>query len=296
MTTMHVGLERIGRWTEETRFHVTEDRIRAFAAATNDDHPLYAGGVLAPPLFAVVPVSEHVARALDGLVAVEDRRWGLHAGQDMRFYGPISPGMVLRTRAVPIGVRARPLGATVVIKAQLRGDDDRLLVEQYVTLLFRRKLGGPGSGEDAPDHRLPAAVKAAAKSAGRVLTVTHAVDPDQTYRYADASGDRNPIHLDPAFARSVGLPGIIVHGMCTMAFAGRAVVEAACEGDPRRLVRLAVRFARPVFPGQTITTHLWPAGQHDTRATWGFETLNPEGKAVLADGLGEVVGSTVPAR
>jgi acyl dehydratase len=288
MATMHVSLERIGRWTDETRFQVTEDRVRAFAAATNDDHPLYARGVLAPPLFAVVPVSEHVARALDGMVDAADRRWGLHAGQDMRFYRPIGPGMVLRTRAVPIGVQARPLGAMVIIKAESRADDGELLVEQYVTLLFRRKLNGPGSGEDAPDHRLPAAFKASARSEGRVLTVTHAVDPDQTYRYADASGDRNPIHLDPEFARSVGLPGIIVHGMCTMAFASRAVVQTVCEDDPRRLVRLAVRFARPVFPGQTITTHIWPAGQRDARSQFGFETLNPEGKAVLADGLGEV--------
>lgn len=293
---MHVGLERIGRWTDETRFQVTEERVRAFAAATNDDHPLYARGVLAPPLFAVVPVSEHVARALDGMVAVEDRRWGLHAGQDMRFHRLISPGIVLHTRAAPIGVQATPLGATVVIKAQTRNDDGELLVEQYVTLLFRRKLNGPGSGEAAPDHRLPAAFKASARSEGRVRTVTHAVDPDQTYRYADASGDRNPIHLDPAFARSVGLPGIIVHGMCTMAFASRAVIQTACENDPRRLVRLAVRFARPVFPGQTVTTHIWPAGRHEGRATFGFETLNPDGKAVLADGLGEVATAPASAR
>jgi acyl dehydratase len=143
-------------------------------------------------------------------------------------------------------------------------------------------------------------VKAAAGAGGVVISVDQTIDSDQTYRYAEVSGDHNSIHLDADFARSVGLPGIIVHGMCVMAFAGRAVVAAACVGDPARLKRLAVRFARPVFPGQEITTRIWaadqgvdrPTGEHSARRTYAFETVNPDGKAVLLDGLAEVAGST----
>jgi acyl dehydratase len=90
----------------------------------------------------------------------------------------------------------------------------------------------------------------------------------------------------------VGLPGIIVHGLCTMAFAGRAVVEEACGGDPERLRRLAVRFSRPVLPGQEITTRLFAAiagdGDGDGVACFGFETVNAEGQAVVKDGWAEV--------
>ena len=58
------------------------------------------------------------------------------------------------------------------------------------------------------------------------------VDDDQTYRYRDASGDLMPIHVDDEFARSVGLPGIIAHGLCTMAMCSQAVVTTVAGGDP----------------------------------------------------------------
>ena len=68
------------------------------------------------------------------------------------------------------------------------------------------------------------------------------VTPDRylTYRYAGASGDYNPIHLDDEFARSVGLPGRILHGLWTMAQVARAQTEAA--GGPEKLRRLSVQF------------------------------------------------------
>jgi acyl dehydratase len=283
---MHVGLARVGHWTDETAFTVTADGIAAYAAATNDDHPLYAAGVMAPPLFAVVPVGHHIGRALDGMVAEEDRRWGVHAAQDTRFHAPFVPGMTVQTRAAPVGVQPKPLGTSVLIRAESRAGG-ALLTEHYVTLLFRRKFSGPAVGEDAPDHRALASARHAAQVAGRIITIASAVAEDQAHRYAQASGDHNPIHLDPEFARSVGLPGIILHGMCTMAFAGRAAVKAVCGDDPRRLRRLAVRFARPVLPGQTISTRLWPVGHEGGTAAYAFDTINPEGKAVLVDGLAE---------
>ena len=79
------------------------------------------------------------------------------------------------------------------------------------------------------------------------------VTPDRylTYRYAGASGDFNPIHIDEEFARSVGLPGRILHGLWTMAQVARAVTGAA--GDPAALRSLDVRFRGPALPGQEIT-------------------------------------------
>ncbi len=80
------------------------------------------------------------------------------------------------------------------------------------------------------------------------------VTPDAglTKRYAEASGDPNPIHTDPEFARKVGLPGVILHGLWTMAQVARAHLQAA-GGDPRALKRLAVQFRGMGFPEQEIT-------------------------------------------
>jgi acyl dehydratase len=76
-------------------------------------------------------------------------------------------------------------------------------------------------------------------------------DSGTTTRYKDASGDPNPIHVDPEFAKSVGLPGVILHGLWTMAQVARAHTEAA--GDPRALRRLEVQFRGMGFPEQEIT-------------------------------------------
>src|SRR5262249_30436823 len=79
------------------------------------------------------------------------------------------------------------------------------------------------------------------------------VTPDAglTKRYAEASGDPNPIHTDPEFAKSVGLPGVILHGLYSMAQVARAHTEAA-GGDPRALKRLSVQFRGMGFPEQEI--------------------------------------------
>jgi acyl dehydratase len=79
------------------------------------------------------------------------------------------------------------------------------------------------------------------------------VTPDAglTKRYADASGDPNPIHFDPDFAEKVGLPGVILHGLWSMAQVARAHTEAA-GGDPRALKRLQVQFRGMGFPEQEV--------------------------------------------
>ena len=80
------------------------------------------------------------------------------------------------------------------------------------------------------------------------------VTPDSglTKRYAAASGDPNPIHVDEEFAKSVGLPGVILHGLYSMAQVAQANVDAA-GGDPRALRRLSVQFRGMGFPEQEIT-------------------------------------------
>ena len=80
------------------------------------------------------------------------------------------------------------------------------------------------------------------------------VTPDAglTRRYAEASGDPNPIHTDPDFAEKAGLPGVILHGLWTMAQVARANTAAA-GGDPRALKRLSVQFRGMGFPEQEVT-------------------------------------------
>ncbi len=74
------------------------------------------------------------------------------------------------------------------------------------------------------------------------------------------SGDRNPLHIDPAIATAAGFDRPILHGLCTYGIAGHALLRCLCDYDPRRLKRLDVRFTAPVWPGETIQTLIWHLG------------------------------------
>lgn len=113
------------------------------------------------------------------------------------------------------------------------------------------------------------------------------VSQDVTFReeqiaaYARASGDMNPIHLDDRFAKSVGLPGVIAHGMLQMSIA--AVVAAKAAGGPQRLRRVTVRFAGMVRPGDTVT---FSADETDP-GRLQLKAVNQDGDVILTKGVAE---------
>jgi acyl dehydratase len=280
----------LGRSTEEREFKVEAPRAIAYAAATNEPNDRHTSGELAPPVFAIVPVWDVMTAAAALVTPPEAFEQVVHSEQDMRFHRPIVPGELLRSKARPVYVAVRGVGTTVAVRTETVDERGAPVNEQFVTLFFRGPFGGESGGEPAPAHKLTAATKVTPPRA----EVTYAFDEDQTFRYAEASGDPVPIHLDDAAARAVGLPGIIIHGLCTMAFCGRAVIDSVAGGDPTRLARLAVKFSRPVFPGQEITIRIYGQEDGQDAGLYGFEALNADGQAVVKDGLAEVSSRGTP--
>jgi acyl dehydratase len=275
-------LEQLEQWTPERTMPVSAEAIAAYARATNDDSPAAADGRTAPPVFSIVPVWDVLQEAAVAIAPDEEsRKTVVHGDQDIFIKAPIEAGMTVRARAAAVGVHVKGSGTTVVLKTETRAEDDRLLNEQYVTEFYRGVTGGDGGGGQAPDHRLPEA----AAEASPEREITYEVDEDQTYRYKEASGDDHAIHVDPGAARAAGLPGIIVHGLCMMAMAGRAVLEAEDSDDPAAIRRLAVRFSRPMAPGDELTTRIRPLG---TDGAVGFDAVDGAGEVVLKDGLAEL--------
>ncbi|WP_182378091.1 MaoC/PaaZ C-terminal domain-containing protein [Nocardioides sp. WS12] len=273
----------LGEWTEDQVFEVTAERIAEYAAATNDPIEAHLRGELAPPVFAVVPTFFSLAPAALGVAPVELLMKLVHGEQDFHFHRPIRPGDVLTCRARATGYAALSTGSTVTVYAETRDADGELVNEQWLSAFFRGVDSGGTVGEQAPGHGLAESVTAAAPD----VVVTQHVDDDQTFRYSPASGDPMPIHLDEEIAQMSGLPGIINHGLCTMAFTSWAALTELADGDVRRLKRLAVRFARPVLPGQDITTSFWrlddPTVDAGTTA-YGFQTT-VDSDLVIRDGL-----------
>lgn len=281
---MGFATDKLGHWTAEREFKVDAEHTKAYAAATNDPIPAHLDGEYAPPVFAVVPAWDPLVEAMADVVPAEALFSVMHGEQDIFFRQPIKPGAVLRTTAAALGVHVKPNGTTVVAKADTRDADGDVVVEQYFVSFFRGLSEGEGAGDAAPDHKLAEALQAT----DPLVTVNQQLDTDQTFRYAEASGDTMPLHLDDDFAKSVGLPGIIIHGLCTMAFTSWAVVHAVAGDDPTRLRRLAVRFSKPVLPGQVITTRIWKVGEREGATVYGYETANSDGDVVIKDGLAEI--------
>jgi acyl dehydratase len=264
----------------EHRYVVAGDAIRAYADATDDTAPAARDGLVAPPVFAIVPVWEAIAPASRVVASEDARRHVVHYAQDMILHRPLEVGMRIVSRATPEALLQHPKGTQLVIRTETRLESGDLVNEQYVTEFFRDVFADASSGDRPPDHRL-----AEEQKGDPVADISYPVAHDQTQRYAAASGDDFEIHLDDVAARAVGLPGRIVHGLCTMAFTGRAVLEAAGVDEPGAVRRLAVRFSAPLLPGGTLTTRVWRV---DGGTTYGFEAADANGTPVVRDGRAQL--------
>jgi acyl dehydratase len=273
----------LNQWTDEERFEVTSERLAEYAAATNDPIEAHRCGDVAPPVFAIVPVFEALLIPAVDVMPVELIPRVVHGEQDFHFYRPIRPGDRLVSRGKMIGYDGLENGTRAAILLECRTEDGELVNEQYVTTFVRGFDAGKSIGELSPDHKFNAKLREQAPAA----KVVQHVDTDQTFRYAPAAGDPMPIHLDEEVALDAGLPGIIAHGLCTMAFTSWAVLTELADSDVNRLKRFAVRFSKMVLPGDDLETRVWRKHSADGLTTYGFETARG-GDLVITDGLAQI--------
>jgi acyl dehydratase len=138
-------------------------------------------------------------------------------------------------------------------------------------------IRGEGGFGDSRGPELPTRVKAPEKAPDE--EVTYATRSDQALLYR-LSGDRNPLHSDPAFAALAGFPKPILHGLCTYGVTGRALLHTFCGSDPSRFRGMDARFSKPVMPGDVLTVRMWRDG--DGSAI--FQTVTQDGTVVIDNG------------
>lgn len=213
---------------------------------------LYEGkGPQVLPTFAVVP-------GMIGMGAL--LATGIEVNPMMILHGEQS---IVLHRAIPPDAKAHVTGrisevwdkgsAAVLGCEGIVEDDSGPLFTAKATLFVRGAGGfggerGPSSeGRHEPPERDPD------------LVIEDHTRPEQAAIYR-LSGDRNPLHIDPAFATAAGFDGPFLHGLCTYGFVGRAVLHGLCASDPARLRSFEARFRDRVYPGDTIVTKLWRTG------------------------------------
>jgi acyl dehydratase len=282
---MELANSAVGSEFSPDLFEVTAESIKAYARAYNEDNPAFLddsrpGGIIAPPLYGVVFSIVGMAKpiGLPGLgFKPEDVLRMVHGGQDMRFLGIVRPGDKLETRSWLDSVSKVSTGETYTVKTMSTNQRGEPVLETFCTIFFREPGKGTARGDQpvAPPGKL-------------ILEKIQRMDPDQALRYAEASGDYNPIHTSDEIARMAGLPGVIVHGLCTMAFTSKVICDGLAGGDSTRIKRLKVRFSKPVLPGQEITTRVWELEKRGPTTTYAYETRNQDGLAVIREGIAEI--------
>jgi len=280
---MALPLDKLGAKFDVGSSILSAEKAREYALATNDGNALYATGRYAPPVFGVVPTWSAMVAAVEGVVPPDAQKRIVHGERDMHFHAPLIPGMRLHSESEAHSWRVGSSSTRYTIRIISRDDSGNLVLDQYVTMFIQKENTGESAGPDKPDHGFPDAARA-----NELCLRSCHIDADQTYRYRDASGDNMPIHIDDAFAKRVGLPGIIVHGLCTMAMNGHAVIDGLAGGDPARLKRLAVRWSKHVLPGTDLVTRIYDGGTDGDRRILAFESTS-EGSLVVTNGRAEIL-------
>jgi len=188
-----------------------------------------------------------------------DWRKIVHGEQKLTAHQPLPPsGEIVSDERVTDIYDKGDKGAIVWVERTIHSADRSIHYSTLNTSYFCRADGGFG-GDPGP------AVSSAIPDRGHDGMIDLPTRDDQAIIYR-LSGDVNPLHVDDDFARKVGFPAPILHGLCSYGIAARALIAALCADDSTRLEHIAVRFSAPCYPGETIRTEYWNLG--DGRAAF----------------------------
>jgi acyl dehydratase len=206
----------------------------------------------------VVPTLYAILAAGAGKIIEEgsiNYRLLLHGEQRLTIHRPLPPqaSLLSMSRCLSVVDKGAGHGALLNIESLITDAASSELCASSITTLFCR--GDGGSGAPAGGALLPHEIPARVHDAQLALPTR----PDQALLYR-LNGDRNPLHCDPQVAQAAGFERPILHGLCTYGIACRAVLQTYCDYDAARLLAFDVRFASPVYPGDTILTRMWKDG------------------------------------
>jgi len=271
----------VGRfYTGEAEF-VKPERVRAYAKATNETNPRYyvenESELAVPPIY---PVTTLIAPMRDKILVDDtlnlDIMRMVHAEHEIVYYRSLKPWDLVYTTVELESIDRKYSGD--ILWAKISGlVEGKPVYDMHAGFFFKK-----AKREQKPEG----SEKAVEKEVDRkiILSKQMVVTQDQAIRYAEASGDNNPVHLDKEMAQAAGLPDVFLQGLCTMAFATQAIVDDIAGGDPEKVVRVKTRFSKPVFMQDTLTTEAWLKEEKNGTKIIGFETKNQDNIAVLTRG------------
>jgi acyl dehydratase len=277
---MALNTDIIGKKLEFEPFSYNQDTVILYAlgigAGLNELDFIYEKNLKVYPTFAVIPFGPSLFPFIEkvniNLFTL------LHGEQKIILHRPIPPvGTITNTSVCTAIYDKGDKGAVINLESQSRDEKGELLFENKAVLMDRS--GGNFGGDRGP--KTEKIEPPEGKAPDFSVAYTTAKNQAALYRL---SGDKNPLHIDPEFAKMGGFDTPILHGLCSFGFAGRAILQSICDGEPARLKSFGVRFMGVVFPGDTLTTEGWKVDDKQ----YIIQTKTQDGRMVLGNGLVEL--------
>ncbi len=272
-----VNLDAIEKELEPIEYEYTWKDVILYAlgigAGNEDLNFVYENGLKVYPTFAVIPPFS----AMDSIVDEADLNLLMlvHAGQKILLHGEIPTEGKLTTTGRISRIYDTGKHSVTIADAETRDEKNNLLFSNTYSILVR---GGGGFGGEKPPAAGNVPPDREPDFRDEMVTLKN---QNLVYRL---SGDLNPLHVDPEFARMAGYDTPILHGLCTYGFAGRAILRNLCDDDPGKLKSFGVRFSNVVYPGDTIITEGWRMGG----GKYIIQTKNQDEKVILSNAAAEV--------
>jgi len=256
MSQMPISSKLVGMTFDPVPFSWTAKDVMLYAVGVGakpegELEYVYEGkGPKVLPTYAVIPGMMSMA----GLITNVEINLAmlLHGEQGITLHREIPPEG--KARVIGKISEVWDKGKAAVIGTEGIVEDDKGPLFTTRATLFIRGAGGFGG------ERGPSASAQAVPDRKPDVVVEELTRPEQGAIYR-LSGDNNPIHIDPEFAKMAGFEKPFMHGLCTYGIVGRAILKMLCKGDPARFVSLDARFADQVYFGDTIVTKLWLTGE-----------------------------------
>ena len=277
---MAIDLSAIGKQLNPATFDYTDRDVMLYAlgvgATTSELAFVYEKNLKVLPTFGVVPAFP-VMMGIGQLIEINPVMV-LHGEQRIELRTQIPTSGKLTTVGKIAAIYDKGSGAVVVVESETKDAAGAALFANTSSIFIRGEGGfggdrGPSaSNKNVPPERTPD------------HTIEYKTSTEQAAIYR-LSGDRNPLHIDPEFAKMAGFDRPILHGLCTFGHVGRAILHACCGGDPARFKSFEVRFSGVVYPGETIVTQIWKesAGRYVVQAQ-----AKERGEAVISNAAATV--------
>jgi 3-hydroxyacyl-CoA dehydrogenase/3a,7a,12a-trihydroxy-5b-cholest-24-enoyl-CoA hydratase len=208
----------------------------------------------------------------------------LHGEHYLEVFKPISTSGTLDSKVELVDVLDKGSGAVLVINVELLNEKrEKVALNQFVTFFV-------GSGNFGGPRDSSKLVKTNTKKFDRKpdTTIDEKTSLDQAALYR-LNGDLNPLHIDPSFSQILGFDRPILHGLCSFGYAVKHIIQAYCNNHVSLFKSVKVRFAKPVFPGQTIQTNMW-FEKESNRVYFECKVIETQ-TVVLSGGYADLNGS-----